>query len=216
MLPEAGMRRDVVVVQAVRAAVGAEAALLVDANFGYDGRLDLLEEFIRETVGANVFWLEEMVTADLEAYRGLREMQRRYCPDTLLVAGEVDREPPSGVFPKLVAEGLIDGYQPDVVGSGFARWMELEAWLAPTSVRSIPHNFFNGHLGLRASLVFGAASRRWVTAEDERCRPSVFRADGFGFADGSYAVPDTPGLGLEVDEDLFQRDYAQHQAVIRA
>ena len=133
MLPEAGMRRDVVVVQAVRAAVGAEAALLVDANFGYDGRLDLLEEFIRETVGANVFWLEEMVTADLEAYRGLREMQRRYCPDTLLVAGEVDREPPSGVFPKLVAEGLIDGYQPDVVGSGFARWMELEAWLAPTS-----------------------------------------------------------------------------------
>ena len=45
MLPEVGMRRDADVVLAIRDAVGPEFTLLVDANFGYDGRIDLLEDF---------------------------------------------------------------------------------------------------------------------------------------------------------------------------
>ncbi|MDP6073351.1 MAG: enolase C-terminal domain-like protein, partial [SAR202 cluster bacterium] len=68
MLPKDGMRRDAEVVLAVRDAVGPDAKIMVDANFGYDGHLDLLEEFVRETLSANVFWFEEMVTADLRAY----------------------------------------------------------------------------------------------------------------------------------------------------
>jgi hypothetical protein len=54
MAREAGMRRDVEVVQAVRHAVGHTAKLMMDTNFGYHGRLDLLESFIRETLSA---WL---------------------------------------------------------------------------------------------------------------------------------------------------------------
>ena len=50
MMPEAGMRRDVDVVLGVREAVGADFNIYVDANFGYDDRLDLLEDFIRETI----------------------------------------------------------------------------------------------------------------------------------------------------------------------
>jgi L-alanine-DL-glutamate epimerase-like enolase superfamily enzyme len=81
MAPQSGMERDVEVVLAVREAVGPDAKIMVDANFGYDGRLDLLEDFIRETLTANIFWLEEMVTADVGDYRVLRRMRDRLGSD---------------------------------------------------------------------------------------------------------------------------------------
>ena len=132
MTPEAGVAQDAEVVLAVREAVGPEARIMVDANFGYDGRLDLLEDFIRETLPADLFWMEEMVTADVSDYRVLRRLRDRLGSSALLVCGEVDTNPPSPVFRDLVNTGLIDGYQPDIVVSGFSRWRALEEWLKST------------------------------------------------------------------------------------
>jgi L-alanine-DL-glutamate epimerase-like enolase superfamily enzyme len=214
MAPQAGLRRDIDVVLAVREAVGPAAALMVDANFGYDGRLDLLADFIRETAAAKLFWLEEMIPAELVGYRRLRELQAEHCPDALLTAGEVDRDPPSGVFPALVEEGLIDGYQPDILGVGLLRWNELDAWLEARGVSSIPHSFHNGNFGRQVGLVFGAASRVWVTLEDERPQPNIYGPDGPTLEAGSYPVPEGPGLGLLVEEEVYRRDYAANAAVI--
>lgn len=215
MLPEAGMRRDVEVVHAVREAVGGDFDLMVDANFGYDGRLDLLEDFFRETASAKLFWFEEMVTANVSDYRRLREFQERYAPDALLVCGEVDRTPISPVFQDLIDEGLIDGYQPDVVGAGFAKWMEIEHRLEGTGVRSIPHDFGNGRFGTRAGQIFGAASETFVSLEDERQLDHVYKPDAFPFREGAYQVGDVVGLGLEIDEERFQRDHADHTVTLR-
>ena len=84
----------------------------------------------------------------------MREMQAKYAPDSLLVCGEVDRNPISPVFRDLIDQGLIDGYQPDIVSRGFAGWMEIERELEGTGVRSIPHNFGNGRYGTRPVLGF--------------------------------------------------------------
>lgn len=216
MLPEDGMRRDVEVVLAVREAVGPDVKIMVDANFGYDGHLDLLEDFIRETLKADIFWLEEMVTASVDDYRSIRNIQAKLGSEALVVCGEVDRDPISQVFWALAADGLIDGYQPDIVAQGFARWQEIERHLLSTGVRSIPHNFGNGNFGTRADLIFGAASETFVSLEDERHLPHVYRSDGFSFQSGSYSVDDSPGLGLGVDEAVFQRVYAKHEVKISA
>ena len=217
MLPADGMRRDVEVVLGVRAAVGPDAAIMVDANFGYDGHLDLLEDFVQETLPANIFWLEEMITADVAHYRAFRDIQSRVGSNALLVCGEVDRKPISEVFQDLIDGGLIDGYQPDIVAHGFAGWQEIERALASTQVRSIPHNFGNGNFGTRADIVFGAASETFVTLEDERNLPNIYADDGFSFRDGAYTVPEDPGpgLGLAIDEDEFQGAHAKHRSVIR-
>ena len=159
MLPKDGMERDVEVVLAVREVVGPNCRIFVDANFGYDNRLDLLEDFVRETLPAKIYWLEEMITHDVENYRAFRDIQSRVGSEALLVCGEVDRIPISPVFQSLIDEGLIDGYQPDIVSAGFSGWQAIERQLEATQVRSVPHNFGNGNFGTRADIIFGAASK---------------------------------------------------------
>ena len=107
MMPEAGMRRDIDVVLGVREAVGPDVKIYVDANFGYDNHLDLLDQFIGEVTPANIFWFEEMVTHDVDGYRAMREMQAKYGSKALLTCGEVDRNPISEVFQDLIDDGLI-------------------------------------------------------------------------------------------------------------
>lgn len=210
MMPEAGMKRDVEVVLGVREAVGQNFNIYVDANFGYDNHLDLLEDFIRETIPANIFWLEEMVTHNVAGYRAIREMQAKHGSKALLVCGEVDRDPISETFRHLIEDGLIDGYQPDIVGAGYLRWMEIERQLKGTKVRSIPHNFGNGTFGTFASIAFAAACKTFVSLEDERNTPHIY-GDFPPFKDGAYEVQEKPGLGITIDEDLFQRNYAKHE-----
>ena len=58
--PAAGMARDIEVVQRTREAVGPDVRILVDANNGYDGKMGLLETFVRETGDADLFWMEKV------------------------------------------------------------------------------------------------------------------------------------------------------------
>ena len=209
MMPEAGMRRDIDVVLGVREAVGPDVKIYVDANFGYDNHLDLLDQFIGEVTPANIFWFEEMVTHDVDGYRAMREMQAKYGSKALLTCGEVDRNPISEVFQDLIDDGLIDGYQPDVVSHGFLGWMEIELQLAGTGVRSIPHNFGNGSFGTFASIVFGAASETHVSLEDERILPHFLTGQP-DFINGAYTLPTGPGLGVDIDEAGFA-PHAKHE-----
>src|SRR5690606_2910110 len=110
----------------------------------------------------------------------------------------------------LIEDGLIDGYQPDVVGAGYLRWMEIERQLKNTKVRSIPHNFGNGTFGTFASIAFAAACKTFVSLEDERNIPHIY-GDFPPFKNGAYVVQEKSGLGITVDEDLFQRNYAKHE-----
>ena len=216
MLPEAGMQRDADVVNAIRAAVGPDFDLMVDANFGYDGRLDLLEDFFRLTSDANVFWFEEMVNADVDDYKRIQEFQAKYAPQALIVCGEVDRNPISPVFQDLIDQGLIDGYQPDIVALGLLGWMEIERQLAGTNVRSVPHNFGNGRYGSVLGPLFGAVSETFVSFEDERHYDHTYVTDGYTFKDGSYVVGDFTGIGLGINEETWSSDHAKHEAVVSA
>ena len=209
MLPEAGLRRDIEVVLGAREAVGPDVQIYVDANFGYDGHLDLLDELIKEVTPADIFWFEEMITHDVAGYRAMREMLAKHGSDALLTCGEVDRDPISEVFQDLIDEGLIDGYQPDIVGHGYLGWMDIERQLKGTGVRTIPHNFGNGSFGSYASITFGAASETYVTLEDERVIPHYF-TELPEMTNGDYSLPSGPGLGMDIDEAGYA-PHAKHE-----
>ena len=209
MLPEDGMRRDIEVVLGARAAVDHDVKIYVDANFGYDGHLDLLDQLIKEVTPADIFWFEEMITHNLDGYKTMRESLAKHGSKALLTCGEVDRDPISEVFQNLIDGGLIDGYQPDIVGHGYLGWMDLERQLEGTGVRTIPHNFGNGSFGSYASIVWGAASQTYVSLEDERVIPHYLTALP-DFTNGAYALPTGPGLGMDIDEASYA-PHAKHE-----
>ena len=209
MLPEDGMRRDIEVVLGARAAVDHDVKIYVDANFGYDGHLDLLDQLIKEVTPADIFWFEEMITHNLDGYKTMRESLAKHGSKALLTCGEVDRDPISEVFQNLIDGGLIDGYQPDIVGHGYLGWMDLERQLEGTGVRTIPHNFGNGSFGSYASIVWGAASETYVSLEDERVIPHYLTALP-DFTNGAYALPTGPGLGMDIDEAGYA-PHAKHE-----
>jgi galactonate dehydratase len=214
MLPEDGMKRDIEVVLGAREAVGPDVKIYVDANFGYDGHLDLLDQLIKEVTPADIFWFEEMITHNVDGYKAMRESLAKYNSKALLTCGEVDRNPISEVFQDLIDGGLIDGYQPDIVGHGYLGWMDLERQLEGTGVRTIPHNFGNGSFGNYASIVWGAASESYVSLEDERVIPHYLTALP-EFTNGAYALPTGPGLGMDIDEAGYA-PHAKHENRMKA
>ena len=216
MAPVAGQVRDAEIVNSIREAVGPDIKLMVDANFGYEKKLDLLEKFIMETKDAKVYWLEEMVLPDIGSYRAMRGMVEKAKTNSLLVCGEVDREPISKIYLDLAAEGLMDAYQPDIVSIGFSTWNEIEEALQKYEVRTQPHCFFNGVFGTRASIVYGAASETFISVEDERCKQHIFKPDDFSLVNGKYSVPDVPGLGLEIDDDEYLKNYASNAVLVKS
>ena len=216
MEPTAGLHRDIEVVLAIRDALGPTVELMVDANFGYDDQPENLEEFIRATSPARLSWLEEMVTASADAYRTLRDLQAAHCPEALLVAGEVDHDPPSGAFVDLIDQRLIDGFQPDIVRIGHLRWKQLENQLADSSILPIPHNFGNGRFGLIAGLALAAGLDSWVVLEDERIEPNVYADEELLVVNGAYQAPAGPGLGIKVDNEAYGRVCAPNEVVLRA
>ena len=213
--PIAGTLRDIEVVESVRAAVGDDIKILVDANNGYDGRLDLLEEFVRGIGGLNVMWMEEMVTEDLADYRKLNEWRDKYAPSTMIVDGESHKGRQT-IYWQLMEQGLLDAIQPDMLHMGFWQFHVLARDIEDSGYSTLiaPHNYNAAYLGLRADVQFGAVTERFVIAEDSTLDFDLYQGPEYAFENGKYNVPDSPGLAVSVDSELYDRVYKQHETVI--
>jgi len=213
--PNAGTRRDIEVVESVRAAVGDDIKILVDANNGYDGRLDLLEDFVRGISDLNVMWMEEMITEKISDYQKLKEFRDKYTPKTMIVDGESHKGRQT-IYWQLMEKGLLDAIQPDMLHMGFWQFHVLARDIEESGVDTLiaPHNYNAAYLGLRADIHFGAATERFVIAEDSTLDIDLYQGDEYAFEDGKYRVPESPGLAVNIDQELYDRVYRQHETVI--
>ena len=213
--PHAGTRRDIEVVESVRATVGDDIKILVDANNGYDGRLDLLEDFVRGISDLNVMWMEEMITENIADYQKLNEWRDKYTPKTMIVDGESHKGRQT-IYWQLMEQGLLDAIQPDMLHMGFWQFHVLARDIEEAGVDTLiaPHNYNAAYLGLRANIQFGAATQRFVIAEDSTLDFDLYQGTEYAFEDGKYAVPDSPGLSVSIDRELYDRVYKQHETVI--
>lgn len=214
--PKAGTARDIEVVNAVREAVGTSIRILVDANNGYDGKMDHLQTFVRETADADIFWMEEMVTENIADYREIRKWRDRWSPATMIVDGEGHRGRQT-VYWQLMEEGLLDGIQPDMLDMGFWPYHRLVGDIenAGYSTMICPHNYNAAAIGLRGDIQFAAVTERFIIAEDSTLQFDLYRTPGYEFKNGSYSIPDSPGLAVEIDDELYSRVYKQHETLVR-
>ncbi len=203
------------VVEAVRAAVGGDVELIVDANHGWRMAGDRARPWdvadalqcARALEPLGVYWLEEpLPTADVEGYARLRAGT-----SLRIAAGEMVRSLHEAR--DLVLRGGVDVIQPDAVLAGGLGGGRRIAALAGLCGRMFsPHTWSDGlgllanlHLALAVSTCpyvevpfdppgWGPERRDWLLGG-----PAVEIAP-----DGTVAPPPGPGLGVTPDLDALE------------
>ena len=207
---EEGNRRDIAVVRAVRAAVGPDAVILIDANNGYT--LNIAKHILSQTAGCNLFWLEEAFHEDDELYEDLHAWIEREGLSVLIADGE------GAASPRLLdyaRRGIVDVIQYDIFSYGLTKWMQTAPKLDAWNVRTAPHhygrhlgNFVSGHL---APAVENFAFVEW----DELSTPGL-DSSAYAVDEGLVTLPDAPGFGLKLDESLFQQAVKENGFVVKS
>ncbi len=207
---EEGNRRDIAVVRAVRAAVGPDAAILIDANNGYT--LNIAKQILSETADCNLFWLEEAFHEDDELYEDLHAWIAREGLSVLIADGEGSASPHLLDYAR---RGIVDVVQYDIFSYGMTKWLQTAPKLDAWNVRTAPHhygrhlgNFVSGHL---APAVENFAFVEW----DELATPGL-DTSAYAVNDGSVSLPRSPGFGLNLDESLFQQAVKENGYVAKS
>ncbi len=199
MAPDAGTRRDIAVIRAVRQAAGPDAALMLDANNGWT--LNGTKHVLGETADVRIHWMEEPFGEDDVLLRDLKDWLRAEGMATLIADGEGDA---SRHLRDWARAGLVDVVQYDIFGHGLTRWLETGRLLDSFGAGSAPHHY-GGHWGNYAACHLAPALAGFTLAEWDEAQTPGLDGSGYGIADGYVTVPRAPGFGLSLDEAHFAR-----------
>jgi len=210
-------RDDIRVVEEVRRELGDRLVILVDANQagpapGWEGHVQwdfhtaLGVALELERLG--VVWLEEPLPR--HDYAGLSRLRDRL--GTLQLAGGENNHG-AQEFKLLIERGCYDVLQPDaVLSEGVYQLRKVAALAEAAGLLVAPHTWTHG-LGLLANLhlVASIPNSSWFEFPHE---PPGWPASALSQmlvekpwidADGCVPVPDRPGFGFTVDEELVER-----------
>lgn len=198
-------RTDEAIVRAARDALGPEIELMVDAGGsdafwrnGFTWALRTAEML----ASYRVAWFEEPLRADaLDDYVALRRATR------IPIAGGETLTRRQAFQPFLQA-GAFDIVQPDVCKVGGISEERRIGWMAQENgIRFIPHGW-NTAVGLAADLQLASAFPDTDLVEyiDGSAYVDEIKLGGWRLdADGMLPIPDTPGLGIELDLDAVAK-----------
>jgi galactonate dehydratase len=188
------------IMRAVRAAVGPDADLLIDvhrrlAPMHAIALADALAEFAP-------YWLEEPCQAEnVEALAEVRRSSR-----IPVVTGEALMT--RAGFRPIFRARAVDIINPDVANcGGILELMYIAAAAETEAIAVSPHNYNSTTLALSATVHASACMPNFIITEyflpfeelGRRLCPNVLRP-----VDGYIALPDGPGLGLDVDEEAVR------------
>lgn len=199
---------DARLTRAVREAIGPKVGLMLDANHGYDA----LEAIAlgRAVADLDIGWFEEpVVPDDLGSYLEVRRGQ------SIPVAGG-ECEYTRWGFREVLTRRAMDIIQPDTCATGGLSEAKKIADMATAfGVRYVPHVWGTG-IGLAAALqllaVLPHSPPRHTPLEpllefDRSEHPfrQAILTTTIEHAGGIVAIPDGPGLGIEVDHAAIER-----------
>ena len=204
-----GIEEDAAMARAVRAAIGRDVALMVDANHAYDAVAAIrLGRMIEEL---DIGWFEEPVLPeDIAGYRAVK------AAITIPVAGGECEFTRFG-FRDLLASRAIDIVQPDTCAAGGLSECKKIADMAEAfSVRYNPHVWGTG-IAIAASLqLLSVLPSHTPTSlapvepmlEFDRTEHPIRQSilvTPIEHIGGVVRVPEGPGLGIEVDRKALAR-----------
>lgn len=202
---DAGLRRDIEVIKAVRAAVGPKCKLLADANDGYRNDMDRAWRLMTGAADARLYWIEELFPESPENYTELRARMEKAGMKTLVADGENFRQAVQ-FAPYLKPRRLMDVLQMDIRTGGFLGNLEMARMGEEAGALSVPHNW-GSQVGLFMGLHLAKAVKAVPAAEDDRSTCDAIIAEGYRFQAGHYTVLDTPGLGIRINDAVYRKKY---------
>jgi L-alanine-DL-glutamate epimerase-like enolase superfamily enzyme len=210
-------RDDIRVVEAVRKALGDGLVILVDANQaglapGFGGHRQwsfrIAVDVALQLEQLGVVWLEEPLRRHDHA--GLRRLRDKL--GTLQLAGGENNH---GVaeFKLLIERGCYDILQPDaVLSEGVYQIRKIAALAEAAGMAVAPHTWTHG-IGLMANLhlVASIPNHSWFEFPHEppgwpaAALSQMIAPKPWIDSQGCVALPDGPGFGLTLDEELVER-----------
>ena len=199
---------DIKNVAAVRRAIGDDILFAVDANCGYDrGSAIAVGQRLAEN---NLLWFEEPIAADdVEGYIEIRRALKMRISGAEQLRGR-------WAFRRMIQEGALDIIQPDIcVCGGFTEFRKIAAMASANHVRVIPH-MFGTAIRLAATLQLLAVLPDSPRAHEpfpalleydmsENALRTELAKEPIVHSDGIVAVPQGPGLGIEINRDLLAK-----------
>ncbi len=196
---------DEAIVRAARETVGPDALLMVDAGasdaywpHGYKWALRTASMLAAYDVG----WFEEPLSPD--AIEDYVELRRR--APVAIAGGEVLTR--RQAFRPWLERRALDIVQPDVTKVGGLSEQRRIAWAAQEHDIEFVGHGWNTAIGLAADLQLAAALPTTELVEYKTGSPYIdaLTVGGFGLdADGMLAIPEGPGLGIELDLEAVER-----------
>jgi len=196
-----GPARDVEAIKNIRLMVGDSIKLMVDCNSFYDAATAI--ELGRKLEKYDIYWIEEPVPPyDLEGYKAVKNGQ-----PLRIASGEGE----FGVygFRDLLSTKAVSMVQPDLgrVG-GFTEGMRVTSLIYANNLNFSPHTGMCSAVNIVASLHYAAAAPGFFMFEFmELDHPlmEIFKTPMIRPKNGIIKLPDSPGLGVELDIDKIEK-----------
>ncbi len=192
-------------VAAVRAHVGPDIRVAVDAYWGYtpDEALDLA----RRLAPLDIFFFEE--PSPQYQMRGLQKL----CAASPIRIAVGERVYSPSHYQMIAEQRAAHIFEPDAcICGGILACLDIAAIARAHDLELIPHLGSPTAIGLAANLHWAAAAGcalvEYDIYPDLPVRDALLRRPVFDLAHvdgGTIRVPDGPGLGLEIDESAFAR-----------
>jgi len=191
---------DVTAVAAVRAAIGPDVGLYVDANCGY-GRVEALRA-IRGFEAHDLRYVEEPIAAWDTAGRA----RLAHATDIPLLLDESTNE--LGAVIGAIADGSAGAFSVRAARTGISRSRHLVGVAVAANVPCLVGSHRELGVGAAANAHLAAGYR--VTASPAELGSLVFLEDSLlavplHIEGGRLTLPDGPGLGVELDPDRVAR-----------
>jgi D-galactarolactone cycloisomerase len=195
-------------IAAVRAAIGPDLPLMLDANHGYDA-IEAIK-LGRRVEAHDITWFEEPVPPeDLDGYREIK------AAISIPVAGGECEYTRFG-FRNVLQHRAIDILQPDTCAAGgLSECKKIADMASAFGVRYVPH-VWGSAIGLAAALQLLAVLPRnppgnrplepmlEFDRSEHPFRQAIVTAP-IEHKNGVVTIPDGPGLGIEIDRAELER-----------
>ena len=182
----------------IRKAVGPDVAIMIDANQGWD--LPTAIEAAKRCETYDIFWLEDPMPwyDERHALRRLKSEVR-----IPIAAGETEYTPHG--LRTMVAEGLVDYLIIDSTwAGGLTTWRKAAVLTELYGVPLAAHHDPQIHVHAVAASPTGFILESFADPTRDPLWFELF-AERPTIVDGFMAVPDAPGLGLELRRDTLEK-----------